>query len=146
MQPNNHRLTHRRPPPTYPHLPRLTNGWFRFRLRTFLVLISIFAVVLGLFSAWIKSSLLQRDNVNRVRALGGVVIYEEQDAYFQWKRANPNEEPLLSLEWRWPPGVLRLAVGIDFLDSVHAIDMSEAKVTNDESRWVREAFPQADIR
>src|SRR5262245_53306441 len=146
MQPTNQPFSHRRPPPAYPRLPRLHYGWFRFRLRTLIVMISIFAVFLGLLSAWIRSSLLQRDYVNRVRALGGGVIYEEQYDYRQWKSDNPHEVPLLSSEWRWPPRILRRVIGIDFLDAVQAVDLREAKVTNDDLRWIREAFPQAEVR
>ena len=74
------------------------------------------------------------------------MIYEEQYAYLRWKCDNPYEEPALSSEWRWPPGLLRRAVGIDFLDAVHTVDMKAAKVSNDELRWIREAFPHAKIQ
>ena len=109
-------------------------------------MISIFAVVSGLLSAWIRSSILQRSCVSRVRTLGGLVIYEEQYAYREWQSDNPHEEPAFSSEWRWPPGILRRAVGIDFLDAVHTVDMKGAKVTNDEVRRIRESFPHAKIR
>ena len=74
------------------------------------------------------------------------MIYEEQYAYLRWKWDNPYEVPALSSEWRWPPGLLRRAVGIDFLDAVHAVDMKAAKVSNDELRWIREAFRHAKIQ
>ena len=74
------------------------------------------------------------------------MIYEEQYAFHEWKSVNPHTEPALSSAWRWPPGILRNAIGIDFLDAVRIVDMRGAKVTNDELRWIREAFPHAKIQ
>ena len=65
-----------------------------------------------------------------------LVVYENVHDYRQWMSKRPNEEPVLTPDWQWPPRILQDAIGIDLLESVYTIDMRGSHASEEEiARW-----------
>jgi hypothetical protein len=128
-----------------PAFPRTIRNRFQFSLRTFIIVISLFSVCLGLLTLWIRSSLSQRSFVNEVRLFGGTVIYQCDFEYQEWRLKNPATMPVLPREWRWPPEILQRSLGIDFFDSVHTIDLTGSAARPADCERIRRGLPHEDF-
>ena len=95
--------------------------WFRFSLRTLLVLMTVLGAVFGWLGVRVNRARKQREAVAWVQQLGGTVYYDyeiDDDGY----RLQDAEPP--GPEW------LRGYVRIDFLDDVRAVDLDGTQVSN----------------
>ena len=90
---------------TQPTNPSPKRRWFRFSLRTLLVVVVLLCLPLGWFAARLRDAERQRKAVEAIRAAGGAVKYDYQEAG-GWG-AEPNA-----------PAWLREVVGDDFFSDV----------------------------
>ena len=90
--------------------PKRKRRWFRFSLKTFLVLVTLFCVLMAFLSALVYRVNKQREAVQWVQDHGGSVYYD-----FEW-----NEKELWLASDRRPPGPdwLRELIGIDYFADV----------------------------
>jgi Leucine-rich repeat (LRR) protein len=89
--------------------PKRKRRWFQYSLRTFLLLITIFAIWFG----WLTNNARnQREAVSWVRANSGVVWYDYEN----------NKPP--------GPTWLQQTIGIDFSANVVAVHIETAQITN----------------
>ena len=91
----------------------LNKKLFRFSLRAFLVVLTIFCVCLGLF---IAPAVRQKDAVAWVRENGGVVIYESESA----------EGAAKARRFKW----LSETIGRDYFDSVTNVTIVGKRLTD----------------
>src|SRR5690606_28637527 len=103
--------------------PGLSRRHFRprFRLRTFLIVVTIFCVWLG----WhIHGARRQREAVAAIRDAGGEVRYSYQVKY---RQPSTGKSPI--------PQVLRRALGDDFFHSVVVVELDKKSPMGMWSQW-----------
>ena len=105
---------------TEPAKPKRKRRWLRYSLRTFLVLLTVFGVWLGLLVFRVNK---QKEAVQWVKDHGGKVYYDfEMDESLT---APP-------FHHRQPPGPewLRRLIGIDYFANVVGVDLADSRVTD----------------
>ena len=104
--------------------------WFRFRLRSLLIAVAVIAVLI-----WIpvKRATEQRDAVNAILRLGGIVRYDFESA--------GSTEPSA-------PVWLRRLIGEDYFRRVDSVNLNDLPVTDDELALLRllPALEKVEIR
>lgn len=100
--------------------PRRKRRWLRYSLRTFLLLLTVFAVWLGLLVNRVNK---QRETVNWVKEMGGTVYYD-----FQWDLEEPYSMPFPGK----PPGPdwLRELIGVDYFADVLIVVLDDTRVSD----------------
>jgi Leucine-rich repeat (LRR) protein len=104
-----------------PTKPKRKRRWYQYSLRTFLLLITIFAIWLGYLS---NEARKQREAVAWVKEMGGMLGYDyevDEDGYLKQDGKPPG------------PKWLRETLGIDFMADVCSVALSGADV-NDVTR------------
>ena len=89
-----------------------TRRWFQFSLRSFLVLLTVFAVWLGVV---VHRAREQREAVEAIEALGGTVAYD-----WQQESTSPFYSPVASQPLG--PAWLRRIVGDDFFQNASQVN------------------------
>ncbi|MCH7725471.1 MAG: hypothetical protein IH991_03155 [Planctomycetes bacterium] len=97
--------------------PKRKRRWFRFSLKTFVVLLTVFCVWLGLLAYRVNK---QKEAVQWVRDHRGKVYYD-----FQWDEVKES-----SIDDAEPPGPdwLRNLIGVDYFSDVAYVYIPSAKV------------------
>ena len=96
--------------------PRPRRRWFRYSLRTLLLMIVAISVALGWFTARMKAAKRQQAAVATIVSLSGVVVFDDQPDDLT---AAPTPSPV--------PGWLRNLLGDDFFrTAVHVIAFNDA--------------------
>ena len=119
---------------------KLTRRWFQYSLRTFLVVLTAFAVWRGVV---IHRAREQREAVKAIEAAGGIVRYDWQYDSFRARRDGVSFDSPLSNSMREPSGPLwiRRIVGDEFFQQVWAVQiprarsMSEFPALNPNDPW-----------
>src|SRR5687768_2956799 len=93
---------------------RSKRRWLQFSLRTFLVLLTVFGVWLGLH---VRSARNQKESVEAIRRLGGWYYYDFQNYDPKTSKVDLQAEP-------WAPKWLLAYLGDDFFHDVVMVNMN----------------------
>ena len=104
---------------TEPSKPKRKRRWLRYSLRTFVVVLTVFGVWLGLLVYRVNK---QKEVVQWVRDHGGTVGYD-----FQWDEVKES-----SINDAQPPGPdwLRNLIGVDYFSDVRVLYLGDTQVTD----------------
>lgn len=96
--------------------PKTKRRWFRFSLRTLLLLVTIASAGFGLLGVKMRAKQRERDAVNAIHEFGGRVYYD-----YEWYSANR----AIILRSSTPPGpaFLRRILGNDLFAKVTLVDI-----------------------
>ena len=104
--------------------PKRKRRWFRFSLKTFLVLVTLFCVLMAFLGALVYRVNKQREAVQWVKEHGGEIYYD-----YQWELSEG------VIDDPDPPGPdwLRDLIGIDYFADVVFVDFDDTEIEDIES-------------
>lgn len=106
--------------------PKPKRRWYRFSLRTLLVVILLLSVLLGWFALKLRQAERQRRAVEAIRKAGGTVFYDYQFHEESGTTTGVRESPV--------PAWLRELIGEDFFASVAGVGFHDPEWSASDSR------------
>ena len=101
--------------------PKRKRRWFRFSLKTFLVLVTLFCVLMAFLGSLVYRVNKQKEAIRWVQDHGGTVYYDFQSEDIEQGRIDGDAEPP-------GPDWLRELIGVDYFADVAFVDVEGAKV------------------
>ncbi len=111
----------------------LDHRWFQFRLRTLLIGVVAWSVLLSSYFAVTRQARRQREAIAAIRASGGSVIYE-------WQRTENGH----SNEYEPKPTWIRAVLGDDYFDRVVEVSFGES-LDDDDCLEPLEVLPDLEV-
>lgn len=100
-----------------PAAPKPKLRWYQFSLRSLLILVTLFAFACSWFTVKMQQAKRQRETIEAIRKLGGLVIYG-----YTFDDAAP-----MVMTTRDAPAWLRQLLGKDFFDTASQVELRECK-------------------